>query len=105
MTEDQQAVHWWIDETFPGADPESPRKSIRALEEMVELCLASGASPSEISGAITKSLNANGHYCHFLDGWPKYGTAHPDKISAEAADVLIEITEFALPLLKQVLGV
>jgi hypothetical protein len=46
--ENQETVYRWIGETFPGTDPESPRKSIRALEEMVELCLASGARYRDI---------------------------------------------------------
>jgi len=44
VTETQDTVGKWAADTFPGADPQSPRTSLRALEEMVELCLASGAS-------------------------------------------------------------
>jgi hypothetical protein len=80
--ETQQSVHGWIDTTFPGTDPESPRKAIRALEEMVELCLASGASPAEIVSAVRRSA---GPHAETDDAFHR----EPDKIPAEAADVLI----------------
>lgn len=77
-TETQQTVGEWIDTTFPGTDPESPRKSIRALEEMVELCLASGATVEAILAAVNKAVVADAGKA-----------AKPEKIPAEAADVLI----------------
>jgi len=76
-----------MNETFPGIDPESPRKSLRALEEMVELCLASGATPNQIRELVEKCL-------HKRSSGP--GVAWRDEsyrdwigVPAEAADVLI----------------
>lgn len=77
MKETQETVGRWIDETFPGTDPESPRKAIRALEEMVELCLASGATQEMIHVAVHKAIGS------------EPAGKHPDKIPVESADVLI----------------
>jgi hypothetical protein len=89
--ETQQTVHQWIIDTFPGADPESPRKSIRALEEMVELCLASGAKYRDIQAAVASVLEKDGAVMSLLGGLMDVagGTPDPDKVPAEAADVLI----------------
>lgn len=91
MTETQDTVHEWISETFPGADPESPRKSIRALEEMVELCLACGAKYRDIQIAVASVLEKDGAMMSLLGGVMDIagGTHEPDKVPAEAADVLI----------------
>jgi hypothetical protein len=78
--ETQDTVGKWIDETFPGTDPESPRKSLRALEEMVELCLASGATVNQITGTVTQCLRDVNTFG---------SVKQPDKIPVEAADVLI----------------
>ena len=80
--ETQQSVGEWIDTTFPGTDPDSPRKAIRALEEMVELCLASGATPEHLQQAVYNAIAQSGAI---------YGESRrePAKIPAEAADVLI----------------
>jgi hypothetical protein len=83
MGETQESVAGWMDETFPGTDPDSPRKSIRALEEMVELCLASGASFEDIRNAVDR--NRRGH--RGRDDHDR--VPEPAKIPAEAADVLI----------------
>jgi NTP pyrophosphatase (non-canonical NTP hydrolase) len=81
--ETQETVHGWINETFPGTDPDSPRKAIRALEEMVELCLASGANYEEIRNAVDRNRKDHrGRDDHSR-------TYEPGKIPAEAADVLI----------------
>jgi NTP pyrophosphatase (non-canonical NTP hydrolase) len=82
--ETQESVHRWINETFPGTDPDSPRKSIRVLEEMVELCMASGAAVSEIDAAVRKSTSS-----HRGPISTNLRSPDPDKIAAEAADVLI----------------
>ncbi len=88
MAETQHSVGAWIAQTFPGTDPESPRKSLRALEEMVELCLASGASAYEvhktISGVLEDHVEKIGGFRHWYSA-----NKEPDKIPAEAADVLI----------------
>lgn len=83
MGETQESVAGWMDETFPGVDPDSPRKSIRALEEMVELCLASGASFEDIRNAVDRNRkDYRGRDDHER-------VPEPDKVPAEAADVLI----------------
>ncbi len=75
-TEDQTSIGAWIDDTFPGGVAHSPRKAIRALEEMVELCVMAGASNAEIMTAIRKALDENKQ-------------ADPSKVAEEAADVVI----------------
>ncbi len=85
MPETTQTIGQWIDATFPGADPDSPRKSIRLLEEVVELCLASGAEPDEMRLAMdraTKDALQPGQ--KDFEGRPR-----PEKIPGEAADVAI----------------
>jgi hypothetical protein len=87
MPETQETVCRWIDETFPGADPESPRKALRALEEMIELCLAAGASPEQVADACRKIIHEALPQLTAAD-WTLTAPA-PEKIPAEAADVLI----------------
>lgn len=82
MKETQRSVGEWINQTFPGTDPESPRKAIRALEEMVELCLASGATAAEVNEAVECALLRCGQS-------ERERRKQPDKIPVEAADVLI----------------
>lgn len=84
--ETQQSIWDWINETFPGTDPNSPRKSLRALEEMVELCLASGATPEQIGAAVYRSIG---------DQAPHEKRPLPDKIPSEAADVVIVLSGLA----------
>lgn len=81
--ETQETVYNWINTTFPGTDPDSPRKSLRLIEECVELCIASGASFEDIRNAVDRNRKDHrGRDDH--DRSPE-----PDKIAAEAADVLI----------------
>lgn len=89
--ETQETVCAWIDGTFPGTDPESPRRSIRALEEMVELCLASGASTRTIMHSVAKALADNGATESLLGGVMEATMADPGKIPSEAADVQIAL--------------
>lgn len=86
-TETQQTIGRWSDETFPGADPLSPRKAIRALEEMVELCLASGASAHDVRRVVGLTLDKEVG----LPGSPEFIARgrKAEKIPAEAADVAI----------------
>lgn len=94
--ETQATVHQWIDETFPGTDPESPRKALRALEEMVELCLASGASPRDVTHAVNEALHGAKAEMSPLGGWSeKRPVLQADKIPAETADVLIVLYNIA----------
>lgn len=85
MNETQGSVAEWIDATFPGTDPDSSRKSIRALEEMVELCLASGATPDEIEEAAAKAVRSSVKEGRGRDS----REFDPIKIPTEAADVMI----------------
>jgi len=78
-SENQQTVFAWMQETFPGMDPNSPRKSIRLLEECIELCIVSGAQYSEIEDAVVSVLEKE-----VLNKGFK-----PEKIPGEVADVLI----------------
>lgn len=75
--ETQETVGRWVEETFPGGDPESPRKALRALEECVEMCVAAGAAAIEVREAVSKALAENPH------------GRRPEKVAQEAADVLI----------------
>lgn len=90
MNETQQSVTKWMYETFPGGDPASPRKAIRALEEMVELCLADGATYREVQVAVATSMEKNGATMSLMGGLMDVaGAPDPAKVPAEAADVLI----------------
>lgn len=80
--ESQASVGAWSDATFPGADPESPRKALRVLEEVVELCLAAGATPTEIHRAVLKEIGSKPDHASCRE---------PDKVPAEAADVAITL--------------
>lgn len=75
-TEDQSSIGAWIDDTFPGGVAYSPRKAIRALEEVVELCIAAGANKEEISAAVKKAFDENKE-------------PNPTKVPEEVADVVI----------------
>lgn len=82
-SETQKTIYQWMNSTFPGVDPDSPRKSLRLLEEVVELCMASGASFEDIRNAVDRNRkDYRGRDDH--DRSPE-----PDDIPAEAADVLI----------------
>jgi hypothetical protein len=85
--ETQATVAAWMSATFQGADPESPRKALRALEEMVELCLASGAAPFDVDKAVRKAIDGVIPQ-NVLADWD-VTRPEPDKIPSEAADVLI----------------
>lgn len=76
--ETQRSVGEWINTTFPGSDPVSPRKSLRCLEEMVELCIASGATPDEICQTASAAAQKE-----------RRSGRSPEQIPDEAADVLI----------------
>jgi NTP pyrophosphatase (non-canonical NTP hydrolase) len=84
--ETQETIGSWIDNTFPGADPESPRKTLRALEEMVELCFAAGASPTDIRTAVQRAIS---------DRADDEVITQLDKIPAEVADVTIVLYGYA----------
>lgn len=90
--ETQLSVGAWALETFPGGDPASPRKALRALEEVVELCLAAGASGSDVSKAVADAVAREmlGSPQGFFTGKPA-----PEKVPVEAADVLITLYALA----------
>lgn len=78
--ETQQTIGAWIAATFPGTDPESPRKSLRLLEEAIELCFACGATPTEIHRTTLKAIGDRPDTATYRE---------PDKIAGETADVVI----------------
>lgn len=84
MTETQETVAAWADAEFPGADPASPRGALRALEEVVELCRAAGASWEEIEKAAGVFRGAA------REGYSSRAP-EPAKVPAEAADALITL--------------
>lgn len=88
MSETPATIYRWMNETFPGTDPESPRKVIRALEEMVELCLAAGATPSEIADGVRKVIHKERPTSLGEQGWHD-SRPDKDKIPGETADVVI----------------
>jgi hypothetical protein len=92
MNETQASIGQWLDATLPGADPTSPRQALRCLQECVELCLASGASSSEIYDAISQAWRA--HYESKRQGYLEH-RPQPDKVPGEAADVFIVLAGLA----------
>lgn len=100
--ETQATVGQWANETFPGADPESPRRGIRLLEETLELCLAMGAAPAQISRAVSDTL------AKLLSGKPKSyyeGVRDPvPLIACELADCQIVLYTIAAMLQVEMQG-
>lgn len=91
MKETQDTVWSWINSTFPGNDPESPRMALRALEEMIELCLASGVSMMDIYQSMQRVYFSEHKMIvskrkYMLKSHRSFA---PDKVPSEAADVLI----------------
>lgn len=84
MSETQGTVYEWMMATFPGVDPDSPRKSIRALEEMIELCLVSGSTPNQVIEAAT--MAAIKEATRAGQGMDE-ARFEPGKIPAELSDV------------------
>lgn len=83
MPETTQTIGQWIADTFPGADPESPRTALRLLEEVVELCLASGANAGQIQDSVVRALKEE-----FDQALARhYEKPNPPKVPGEAADV------------------
>lgn len=86
--ETDESIEKWIEQTFPGADPDSPRRSIRLLEEVIELCQACGATAAEIQQATIKATSGPG-WCD--------GIADAGKIPIECADVRIALMGVTSP--------
>ena len=91
MAETQASITEWMEATFPGADPASPRKALRLMEEVVELCLAAGAAPSAIRETVISTL----HKCCDKVQDDHESRPLPDKVPGEAADVAIILNGFA----------
>jgi hypothetical protein len=89
--EDPQSIGRWIEETFPGGDPMSPRKCLRMIEEAVELCVVAGASFMDIWDAVDAECKKIAAKPPRDDSTIKNALRHrePDKIGPEAADVYI----------------
>lgn len=92
MSETQETVSKWLQSTFPGTDPDSPRKSIRALEEMIELCLVSGATPNEIIRAVTEATIKEADKARQRMDESRF---EPERIPAEVSDVDIVLDGIA----------
>lgn len=93
MAETQKTIGAWVDETFPGSDPAKPRKELRALEEVVELCLAGGATAGQIRYRVEKELRKA-----FDRPTDEAENPEPAAVPVEAADVAIVL--FGLAELK-----
>ncbi len=92
MTEDQNSIGTWANATFGGTgDPLSYRHCIRLLEEVVELCLAAGASRNDVLLSVARELGDPAWVvgrlplAMFTLDWHEH---HPDpaKVPAEMAD-------------------
>lgn len=71
----------WIDKTFPGADPRSPRRALRLLEEAIDLAVACGADETDIANTTARA--------------PKHPALDRTQIPQEAADVCILLYSLA----------
>lgn len=84
--ETPETIGQWIEETFPGGDPASPRKSLRLMEEVAELCKACGATQAEVIVATESAFRGMGlHHRH----------PEPENVPAEAADCNIVLCGLA----------
>lgn len=96
QSETLESVGKWADETFPGNDPKHPRRALRVLEEVLELCVVSGASRRDIVEIVQKyllkELPLTEH--NLEDGANNIKAPNPTKVPAELADV--QITIYAL---------
>jgi hypothetical protein len=88
MNETQKTIGDWARETFPGGDDLSPRHCIRLLEEVVELCLAAGATYRECTAGVAKN---------FIPGMDvsARNPEVPEKVAAEMADCEIVLRVLA----------
>lgn len=96
MLENQESIVSWADSAFGNPDPMSPRLALRVLEEVVELCHVAGASNEDICRIFGRACTKS------KEGWPRNSwglqdDAHPEpeKVPAEAADVLITLLVLA----------
>jgi hypothetical protein len=93
VIETQATIGRWADATFPGGDPLSPRHVLRLLEEVVELCLASGASHDdayvvvERAASIERGKSGRGYMEHRPES--------PEKVARELADCAIVLDVLA----------
>lgn len=85
--ENQETIGTWAVSTFGGPPGLTPRHCIRLLEEVVELCLAGGASSHEIRLGVGKVLSRD---CFFFDA-----LAAPSKVPEELADAAIILLTLA----------
>lgn len=85
MIETQQTIAAWARATFPGGDDLSPRHVLRLLEEVVEACLAAGATWLEVIQTVRK------HRRPFQD-WERRLIVPAEEIAEELADCAIVLT-------------
>lgn len=84
--ETPETIGQWIEETFPGGDPASPRKSLRLMEEVAELCKACGANYDEVEAAVESVFKV----MSATERRPE-----PENVPAEAADAYIVLCGLA----------
>lgn len=96
MRETQGSIGEWAVETFGGESGLTARHCIRLMEEVVELCLAAGASAHSIDLAVGKSLERAG-CCRDWDLWCWEDVSHPlpEKVPEELADCGIVLDTLA----------
>lgn len=91
MKETQKTIKQWADDTFGLPDPPpSTRKYLRLLEEVVELCIAGGATYQEIRDIVYKIIPVSNIYNPNEKINPQ-----PDKIPSELADCEIVLRYLA----------
>lgn len=86
MTETQETVGKWADDTFGPGDRQSPARALRVLDECLELCVAAGASAREVHALVARKLRRK--------LWQK-GVRDHEALPHEIADVQITIWGFA----------
>lgn len=93
MRENQSTIHRWVQETFPGNDPTSPRKTLRMLDEAVEAAIAAGATYLEIvdlvNSVIGKHIDRSQKDLVSVERLTRRAPVDVQSLADEAADVLI----------------
>jgi NTP pyrophosphatase (non-canonical NTP hydrolase) len=91
--ETQATIGQWARETFPGGDDLSPRHCFRLLEEVVELCLAAGASHDDVY--VTADIAGEAARKKSGAGYLESRTETPERIAEEMADCAIVLDVLA----------
>jgi NTP pyrophosphatase (non-canonical NTP hydrolase) len=91
--ETQGSIGRWARDTFPGGDDLSPRHCFRLLEEVVELCLAAGASHDDVY--VTADIAGEAARKKSGAGYLESRTETPERIAEEMADCAIVLDVLA----------